>query len=101
MWWANQAALCLWNASTQQQLISRNFSDMSESTRIRLQSNLQQFEQGKTFWEEWTFYLGGEPVSVRCRCSGIRIDSGRLAMLVAGTVETAARIGPENLGWWR
>jgi diguanylate cyclase (GGDEF)-like protein/PAS domain S-box-containing protein len=70
---------------------------MSESTRIRWQSNLQQFEQGKTFCEQWTFYPGGEPVSVRCRCSGIRIDSGRLAMLVEGTVETADRIEPETL----
>lgn len=97
MWWANQASLYLWNTSTQQQLISRNFSDMSESTRIRLQSYLQQFQQGKTFWEQWTFYPDGQPVSVRCRCSGIRIDSGRLAMLVEGTVETTDRIEPETL----
>jgi diguanylate cyclase (GGDEF)-like protein/PAS domain S-box-containing protein len=97
MWWANQASLYLWNASTQQQLISRNFNDMLESTRIRWQSNLQQFEQGQTFCEQWTFYPGGEPVSVGCRCSGIRIDSGRLAMLVEATVETADRIEPETL----
>ncbi len=97
MRWANQASLYLWNASTQQQLISRNFSDMSEPTRIRLQSYLQQFEQGKTLSEQWTFYPGGERVSVRCRCSGIRIDSGRLAILVEGTVETAHQIEPETL----
>ncbi|MBW3585580.1 MAG: diguanylate cyclase, partial [Cyanobacteria bacterium 0813] len=97
MWWANPAALCLWNASTQQQLISRNFSDMSESTRIRLQRYLQQFQQGKTLSEQWTFYPGGERVSVHCRCSGIRIDSGRLAMLVEGMVETTDQIEQETL----
>jgi len=96
MWWANQASLYLWNAATRQELASRNFSDVSESTRIRLQSYLQQFEQGKTLSEQWTFYPGGQPVSVRCRCSGIRIDGGRLAMLVEGRIETH-RIEAETL----
>ncbi|MEG4319390.1 MULTISPECIES: diguanylate cyclase [unclassified Microcoleus] len=96
MWWANQASLYLWNASTREELAGRNFSDVSESTRIRLQSYLQQFEQGKTLSEQWTFYPGGLPVSVGCRCSGIRIDSGRLGMLVEGTIATD-RIEPETL----
>ncbi|MEG4109053.1 diguanylate cyclase domain-containing protein [Microcoleus sp. S13_C5] len=96
--WANQASLYLWNASMRQQLASHNFRDMlSESTRIRLQSYLQLFEQGKTLSEQWTFYPGGEPVSVGCRCSAIRIDSGRLAILVEGKVETAPQIEPETL----
>jgi diguanylate cyclase (GGDEF)-like protein/PAS domain S-box-containing protein len=97
MRWANQTSLHLWNASTRQQLISRNFSDISESTRIRLQSYLHQFQQGKTLSEQWTFYPDGEPVSVYCRCSGIRIDNGRLAMLVEGMVQTNDRIEPETL----
>ncbi|MEG4506360.1 diguanylate cyclase [Microcoleus sp. F6_B4] len=97
MWWANHTALNLWNASTQQQLASRNFSDLSESALIRLQTYLHQFEQGKTLSEQWTFYPNGEPVSVRCRCSGIRIDNGRLAMLVEGIVETTHQIDPETL----
>ena len=98
MRWANQASLYLWNASTRQQLASHNFRDMlSESTRIRLQSYQQQFEQGQTLSEQWTFYPAGEPVSVGCRCSGIRIDGGRLAILVEGTVETAPQIEPETL----
>lgn len=96
MWWANQASLYLWNAATRQELTSRNFSDVSESTRIRLQSYLQQFQQGKTLSEQWTFYPGGQPVSVGCRCSGIRIDGGRLAMLVEGRIETH-RIEAETL----
>ncbi|MEG4148427.1 diguanylate cyclase domain-containing protein [Microcoleus sp. Pol12B5] len=96
--WANQASLYLWNASTRQQLASHNFRHMlSECTRIRLQGYLEQFEQGQTLSEQWTFYPAGEPVSVGCRCSGIRIDSGRLAILVEGKVETALQIEPETL----
>ncbi|MEG4200274.1 diguanylate cyclase domain-containing protein [Microcoleus sp. Pol12A5] len=97
MRWANQASLYLWNASSRQELVSRNFSDVSESTGIRLQTYLQQFQQGKTLSEQWTFYPGGQPVSVRCRCSGIGIEGGRLAMLVEGTVESADRMEPEIL----
>lgn len=97
MRWANQTSLHLWNASTRQDLVSRNFSDMSESSLIRLQSYLHQFQQGKTCSEQWTFYPDGEPVSVYCRCSGIRIDNGRLAMLVEGMVETNDRIEQETL----
>ncbi|MEG4009479.1 diguanylate cyclase [Microcoleus sp. Pol11C1] len=97
MRWANQASLYLWNASSRQELVSRNFSDVSESTGIRLQTYLQQFQQGKTLSEQWTFYPAGQPVSVRCRCSGIRIEGGRLAMLVEGTVESADRMEPEIL----
>lgn len=96
--WANQASLYLWDASTRQQLASHNFRDMlSEFSRIRLQSYLQQFEQGQTLSEQWTFYPGGQPVSVGCRCSGIRMDSGGLAILVEGTVKTAHQIEPETL----
>lgn len=97
MRWANQTSLHLWNASTRQQLISRNFSDISESSLIRLRSYLHQFQQGKTCSEQWTFYPDGKPVSVYCRCSGIRIDNGRLAMLVEGMVETNDRIEPATL----
>jgi diguanylate cyclase (GGDEF)-like protein/PAS domain S-box-containing protein len=96
MWWANQASLYLWNANSRQELAIRNFNNVSESTRIRLQTYLQQFKQGKTLSDLWTFYPGSEPVSVGCRCSGIRIDSGRLAMLVEGTVETH-QIEPQTL----
>lgn len=97
MRWANQKSLQLWNASTQQELVSRNFSDMSESTLIRLQTYLHQFQQSKTLSEQWTFYPNGQPVSVYCRCSGIRIDNGRLAMLVEAIVETNHQIDPETL----
>lgn len=97
MRWANRASLYLWNAASREELICRNFSDVSEATRIRLQAYLHQFQQGKTRSEQWTFYPGGRPVSVQCRCSGIQIDQGRLAMLVEGTFETTHQIEQESL----
>lgn len=97
MRWANRASLPLWNATSREELLNRDFSDVSEATRTRLQTYLQQFEQGKTLVEQWTFYPGGEPVSVQCRCSGIRVEGGRLVMLVEGCLKMAHQIDQDTL----
>ncbi|WP_254031050.1 diguanylate cyclase domain-containing protein [Planktothrix agardhii] len=97
MWWANQAALHIWNAPNREELIKRNFKDISEATRIRLNAYLQQFKHKKNITETWTFYPQGQPISVRCTCSGIPIETGRIAMLVEGITEVANQSSPETL----
>jgi diguanylate cyclase (GGDEF)-like protein/PAS domain S-box-containing protein len=97
MYWANKAALHIWNAQSREELLKRNFSDISESTRIQLQTYLQQFHQGKTITENWTFYPEGQPVWVCCLCSGIEIEPGRMAMLIEGSLETVNEIQQETL----
>lgn len=85
MWWANQAALALWNAEDLAGLLRRDFaSDMSDVTAARLASYVERFEQGEVVPEQWTFYPSGEPITLQCVCSGICIEGGRLAMLVEG-----------------
>ena len=88
MWWANKAALALWNAADLQSLLDRDFAaDMSESTVTRLDRYLQLFQQGDIVTEQWTFYPDGStPITVRCVCSGVPIVDGRLAMLVQGQI---------------
>ncbi|WP_448269538.1 diguanylate cyclase domain-containing protein [Nostoc sp. DSM 114159] len=97
MWWANQSALHIWNAQSREELLSRNFSDVSQSTHTRMQSYLQEFQQGKTITENWTFYPEGKPVSLRCIFSGIQIEEGRMAMLVEGSTEIINQIDRETL----
>ncbi|MBE9225491.1 PAS domain S-box protein [Phormidium sp. LEGE 05292] len=82
MRWANRAALLLWNAASLEELLSRDFSQVSTATHTRLQTYLELFEQGKTVVEQWTFYPKENTLSVRCTCSGIHLENGRLAMLV-------------------
>eukprot|EP00977_Amphora_coffeiformis_P001170 scaffold244_cov172-Amphora_coffeaeformis.AAC.23 len=85
MWWANAAAVALWNADSLESLLSRDFaSDMSESTSKRLNCFLDRFKVGETFSEQWTYYPRGKPVTVKVRTSGIHCDSGRLMMLNEG-----------------
>ncbi|WP_299493306.1 PAS domain-containing protein [Acaryochloris sp. IP29b_bin.137] len=98
MWWANTAALGLWNANNLEELLHRDWSDYSESTVIRLQSYLHQFEQGESITEQWTFYpKGGAAVSVRCVFSGIAIESGRLAMLAEGVTDALEQVDVDSL----
>ena len=86
MWWANSAAIRLWNADNLEALIDRDWGDYSDATYSRFCNYLSEFSQGKIITEPWTFYAkDGSTLSVVCTCSGIRIDSDRLAMLVEGT----------------
>jgi anti-anti-sigma regulatory factor/PAS domain-containing protein len=87
MVWANRAAVELWRASSCEELLQRDFSEMSPATRTRNQSCLVSLREGRTVREEWTWYPMGTPVTVQCHFSGIELDDGRLAMLVQGVVK--------------
>ncbi|MBV9077393.1 MAG: GGDEF domain-containing protein [Methylobacteriaceae bacterium] len=50
--------------------------------------------RGEVVKERCTFYPQGEPVAVDCLTSGVRIDGGRLAMLIEGA---ALDVSPEEL----
>jgi diguanylate cyclase (GGDEF)-like protein/PAS domain S-box-containing protein len=97
IWWGNTASLHIWNAPSREELLKRDFSDVSEATRIRLKSYLHQFQQGKTINENWTFYPQGQPVAVRCLFSGVQIEDGRMVMLVEATNQVTENIAPEIL----
>ncbi|WP_139240757.1 ATP-binding protein [Geitlerinema sp. PCC 9228] len=84
IWWANQAAVELWDAASYQDLLNRDFSDASHTTRIRLATYLEYFRQGETVVEQWTFYPQGRSVTMECVCSGVTIQPGHFAMLVEG-----------------
>ncbi|WP_414528211.1 diguanylate cyclase domain-containing protein [Nodularia chucula] len=97
MWWGNKASVHIWNAANQEELLNRDFSDVSQATQIRLKSYLNQFHQGKTIKENWTFYPQGKPVAMCCLLSGVQIENGRMAMLVEATPQLRHDIAPETL----
>jgi anti-anti-sigma regulatory factor len=93
--WANQAAIELWRASSPEELAQRDFSDMSEATRTQHEGILAAFREGRTVVQEWTWYPGGTPVTLRCAMSPIELDDGRIAELCEASVQEAA--DPERL----
>jgi signal transduction histidine kinase/ActR/RegA family two-component response regulator len=84
MYWGNETALKVWNAESLEALTRRDFaSDMSQAAKTFLNDLLPKFERNETVTEQWTFYPEGkEAKTMGITCSGIRIDDGRMAMLV-------------------
>src|SRR5436853_276163 len=69
--WANDAALELWRATTREELLARDFSDSSASTRTRLEGYLRAIEQGRRVEEDWTLYPRGVPTTMVLHGSGV------------------------------
>ncbi|HRI71608.1 MAG TPA: PAS domain-containing protein [Polyangium sp.] len=80
--WANRAALELWRANTPEDLYARDYSDMSESTRARMQGYVAGFREGRNAQEQWTLYPKGDPVTMKLFLSGVPLDDGRTGVLI-------------------
>lgn len=70
MFWANRAALRLWNAPNLQELLGRDYAtDMTVATRQRIEGLLRQMEDGDVVQEQWTYYPHGVPQTVNVTAS--------------------------------
>ena len=103
MWWANTAALTLWNSDSLDELLHRNFKDMSDKTERRLAEYLVKFQTqpGFKIKDQWTFYPNGQGAKhVITLASGILIDSPeeeepRIVMLIEGVHKDALEAAAE------
>jgi signal transduction histidine kinase/CheY-like chemotaxis protein len=92
MWWANTAALELWNASSLDELLSRSYADdMSKVSSRRLKDYMERFHQGERgILDECTYYPSGTTMNLTL--SGIHITDEehgqRLAMLNEGDLSS-------------
>ena len=83
--WANQSAISLWQADSLTELVCRDFrTDASDAVQHTLLSYLDEFAKGHTISHWWRLNPKGHTTHVFCRFSGVRLDDGRMAMLVEG-----------------
>lgn len=80
--WSNSSALQFWNAESAEELVSRELTPYSESTRLRLADYQACFREGKSVTESWTFYPRGIATPTISRCRGVRLEGGGEAMMV-------------------
>jgi len=73
--WANHAAVEMWNASSLDELLARNYADMSPATCKRLEDTLAVCEQGQSMTDQWTLFPKGQPVTVQLHASGMRMSA--------------------------
>jgi len=89
--YANTAALALWGAETLAELLSRDFSQLSPAVLARTDRLARATAGGETVDEQWTFYPGGQPVTVQATISTYRLDDGRpVLMFEAAPSEVSA-----------
>lgn len=85
--WGNDVALDVWDAASVQELQSR---DLTKDLSVSVKKRLRQYQNDlvdpeRRFRETWTLYPKGAPLSLNLVFSGVRLDDGRLALLVEGS----------------
>ena len=83
MAWANPAGRTFWRSPSDKELLSRDFSDVSEGARARLNLSMQAHARGETTRDSWTLYPKGTPVTSVLLARGIVLPGGRQAILFA------------------
>ncbi|MFM4807194.1 putative bifunctional diguanylate cyclase/phosphodiesterase [Aeromonas hydrophila] len=87
IYWANRAALSVWEASSLGELQSRDFSaDMAQAIDLLLQRYLGDFQQGRSYSEWWTLSPKGVKKQIYLRLSGIQL-AGRLMMMTEAVID--------------
>lgn len=82
MYWANKAALTLWQSPSLSELKSRDFKlDTSEAVKQTLCDYQHLFEQKKTLSRMWEYNPQGVIKEVFCQMSGFVFDNGQMGLL--------------------
>lgn len=79
--YANAPALRLWGADSLDELLARDFSNLSPAVRARTDRLRAATADGSELSERWTFYPNGRPVTVQATISTFRMDDGRAVLL--------------------
>lgn len=79
--YANPAALALWGAESLDELLARDFSQLSPAVRARVDRLARDTAGGAVLNEQWTFYPQGRPAAVQAAISTYRLDDGSPVLL--------------------
>ena len=77
MRWANDAGVALWNSSSLEELLARDFTNMSSATAKRLEETVMRCQNGQHVVDQWTYYPKGQAKTVDVTLSGIRLQGDR------------------------
>ncbi len=86
--YANAPALELWGAANLEELLQRDFSQLSAAVRSRTKRLALVTADGSVVSERWSFYPKGQPVTVQAMISSLELEDGRTVLLFeASSVE--------------
>ena len=82
IYWANQAALKMWQADSLEELINRDFKPgTSDAVQHTLRNYQKEFEQQKTISRMWQYNPKGVKKEAFCQMSSFKFDDGRIGLL--------------------
>lgn len=97
---ANPAAVRFWEADSREELLQRNFTEVSSATRARLLEMGEMLRRGLVVYDLWTLYPRGRPKTIQCECRAETLPDGRTAMRVtAAAAPPQVDLGLEALRW--
>ena len=79
--YANPPALKLWGAQSLNELLERDFTQLSPAVRSRIDRLAAATAKGEVVTERWSFYPNGRPVTVQAMISAFPIGSCGAALL--------------------
>lgn len=79
--YANRAALELWGAASGEELLARDYSNLSPAVLARTARLARETADGADICEQWTFYPKGVPVTVQATISTWRLEDGHTVLL--------------------
>lgn len=82
MWWANRAALCLWNAQSLDDMLARDFSSDSPVVKLRLRQLVGGIAIGSSVEETWTIYPADQPLTVVVRLTSVTLPGNAIGVMV-------------------
>ncbi len=94
--WANAAGCAYWLADNLSEMLSRDYSDASESARARLALTMQAHARGQVLRESWTLYPKGKPVTSNLMSRGLLLADGTQALLFVSE-RLPAHVAPDTL----
>ena len=82
MVWANTAALSFWGVTDLDELLQRDFRDMTVATRQWFKNHLPLCENGGETMARWTFYPGGRPQPLDIVFRGLTLEKGAAGFML-------------------
>ena len=96
MWWGNAAALEFWHCDDMDALVAKDYSDDSNTVRVRLRQTVASMEPGGSTRDSWTLYPGGVPTPIDLRFTRLKVGPDQHDALMIETIQPSEVTYEEN-----
>lgn len=96
MWWGNVAALKFWHCDSIDALVAKDYSEDSNTVRVRLRQTVASMDPGGSTRDSWTLYPGGTPTPIDLRFTRLKVGPDHHDALMIETIPPSEVTYEEN-----